>query len=461
MALKRSLFKALLVLYLYLNLEFHPSLPQETNSDKSAEDPTIYSRILDKLLKGYDNRLRPGFGGGPTVVQTDIYVTSIGPVSDKKMEYTIDIFFRQSWKDERLKFKGPVRRLSLNNLLASKIWTPDTYFHNSKKSITHNITTPNKLLRLDDDGTLLYTMRLTISADCPMKLHNFPMDEHTCPLTFGSYAYTADEVTYVWTNKTNITGLAVAKDASRLTQYYLTNNSTRKGNRTTSAGNFTVMTAEFQLQRKLGYFVVQNYLPCIMTVVLSHLSFWLNREAVPARTVFGVTTVLTMTTMGINARSMLPEVSYATALDWFMAVSYLFVFAALLEFAAVNGFTKRSWAWDGKGSAGRMKHKKQQRLLGRRRLFTTSRRRSHSPGTPGEHIPMQSLHRGEEVRLRIPGPQAATSSPISRRRPVPPEDQESPEMKTYNSESKIDQMSRILFPVAFIIFNLIYWWLYL
>ncbi|XP_054569328.1 gamma-aminobutyric acid receptor subunit alpha-5-like isoform X4 [Eptesicus fuscus] len=103
----------------------------------------------------------------------------------------------------------------------------------------------------------------------------------------------------------------------------------------------------------------------------------------------GVTTVLTMTTMGINARSMLPEVSYATALDWFMAVSYLFVFAALLEFAAVNRFTKRSWAWDGKGSAGRMKHKKQQRLLGGRRLCTTSRRRSHSPGTPGEHIPME------------------------------------------------------------------------
>lgn len=84
------------------------------------------------------------------------------PVSSlplRRQEYTIDIFFRQSWKDERLKFKGPVRRLSLNNLLASKIWTPDTYFHNSKKSITHNITTPNKLLRLEDDGTLLYTMR--------------------------------------------------------------------------------------------------------------------------------------------------------------------------------------------------------------------------------------------------------------------------------------------------------------
>lgn len=75
---------------------------------------------------------------------------------------------------------------------------------------------------------------------------------------------------------------------------------------------------------------------------------------------------------------------------------------------------------------------------------------------------MQSLHRGEEVRLRILGAQDATSSPGSRRRPAPPEDQEPPEMeKTYNSVSKIDQMSRILFPVAFIIFNLFYWWFYL
>jgi len=79
------------------------------------------------------------------------------PFSTK--EYTIDVFFRQSWRDERLKFDGPMKILPLNNLLASKIWTPDTFFHNGKKSVAHNMTTPNKLLRLVDNGTLLYTMR--------------------------------------------------------------------------------------------------------------------------------------------------------------------------------------------------------------------------------------------------------------------------------------------------------------
>lgn len=47
------------------------------------------------------------------------------------------------------------------------------------------------------------------------------------------------------------------------------------------------MTTYFHLKRKIGYFVIQTYLPCIMTVILSQVSFWLNRESVPARTVFG------------------------------------------------------------------------------------------------------------------------------------------------------------------------------
>lgn len=54
-----------------------------------------------------------------------------------------------------------------------------------------------------------------------------------------------------------------------------------------SAGEYIVMTTHFHLKRKIGYFVIQTYLPCIMTVILSQVSFWLNRESVPARTVFG------------------------------------------------------------------------------------------------------------------------------------------------------------------------------
>uniref|UniRef100_A0A8C0IVU8 Gamma-aminobutyric acid type A receptor subunit alpha2 n=1 Tax=Chelonoidis abingdonii TaxID=106734 RepID=A0A8C0IVU8_CHEAB len=135
------------------------SVLADSLEDEAKNNITIFTRILDRLLDGYDNRLRPGLGDSITKVFTNIYVTSFGPVSDTDMEYTIDVFFRQKWKDERLKFKGPMNILRLNNLMASKIWTPDTFFHNGKKSVAHNMTMPNKLLRIQDDGTLLYTMR--------------------------------------------------------------------------------------------------------------------------------------------------------------------------------------------------------------------------------------------------------------------------------------------------------------
>ncbi|XP_073198231.1 gamma-aminobutyric acid receptor subunit alpha-4 isoform X2 [Lepidochelys kempii] len=249
--------------------------------------PENFTSILNSLLDGYDNRLRPGFGGPVTEVKTDIYVTSFGPVSDVEMEYTMDVFFRQTWVDKRLKYDGPIEILRLNNMMVSKVWTPDTFFRNGKKSVSHNMTAPNKLFRIMRNGTILYTMRLTISAECPMRLVDFPMDGHACPLKFGSYAYPKSEMIYTWT-KGPEQSVEVPEESSSLVQYDL-----------------------------LGHTV--------------------STETV--KSITGITTVLTMTTLSISARHSLPKVSYATAMDWFIAVCFAFVFSALIEFAAVNYFT--------------------------------------------------------------------------------------------------------------------------
>ncbi|KAG7232622.1 hypothetical protein INR49_008295, partial [Caranx melampygus] len=57
----------------------------DCNSTRSFKDITTFTKILDSLLDGYDNRLRPGLGDRVTEVKTDIYVTSFGPVSDTDM----------------------------------------------------------------------------------------------------------------------------------------------------------------------------------------------------------------------------------------------------------------------------------------------------------------------------------------------------------------------------------------
>lgn len=50
----------------------------------------------------------------------------------------------------------------------------------------------------------------------------------------------------------------------------------------------------------------------------------------------GITTVLTMTTLSTISRKHLPRVSYITAMDLFVSVCFIFVFAALMEYATLN-----------------------------------------------------------------------------------------------------------------------------
>ncbi|KAB0351536.1 hypothetical protein FD754_016393 [Muntiacus muntjak] len=106
-----------------------------------------------------------------------------------------------------------------------------------------------------------------------------------------------------------------------------------------SAGDYVVMTIYFELSRRMGYFTIQTYIPCILTVVLSWVSFWIKKDATPARTALGITTVLTMTTLSTIARKSLPRVSYVTAMDLFVTVCFLFVFAALMEYATLNYYS--------------------------------------------------------------------------------------------------------------------------
>uniref|UniRef100_A0A4W3J283 Gamma-aminobutyric acid receptor subunit alpha-2 n=1 Tax=Callorhinchus milii TaxID=7868 RepID=A0A4W3J283_CALMI len=402
------------------------------------------TRILDRLLDGYDNRLRPGFAGPVTEVKTDIYVTSFGPVSDVEMEYTMDVFFRQTWIDERLKFEGPIEILRLNNLMVSKIWTPDTFFRNGKRSIAHNMTTPNKLFRIMKNGTVLYTMRLTINAECPMRLVNFPMDGHACPLKFGSYAYPKSEIIYTW-KKGPLYSVEVPEESSSLLQYDLVGQTVSSETMKSNTGEYIVMTVYFHLKRKMGYFVIQTYIPCIMTVILSQVSFWINKESVPARTVFGVTTVLTMTTLSISARNSLPKVAYATAMDWFIAVCYAFVFSALIEFATVNYFTKRSWAWDGKSLIPeKISKKKEKESLMKRNNTYTATSANFAPNI------------AKDPGLATIAKSAATEPKDPKPEQKPPEPK-----KTFNSVSRIDRLARIGFPLMFGIFNLVYWATYL
>ncbi|KAA0717816.1 Gamma-aminobutyric acid receptor subunit beta-1 GABA(A) receptor subunit beta-1 [Triplophysa tibetana] len=151
---------------------------------------------VDKLLKGYDIRLRPDFGaivvsvrfaGPPVDVGMSIDISSIDMVSEVNMDYTITMYFQQSWRDKRLSYTGIPLNLTLDNRVADQLWVPDTYFINDKKSFVHGVTVKNRMIRLHPDGTVLYGLRITTTAACMMDLRRYPLDEQNCTLEIESY----------------------------------------------------------------------------------------------------------------------------------------------------------------------------------------------------------------------------------------------------------------------------------
>lgn len=106
-------------------------------------------------------------------------------------------------------------------------------------------------------------------------------------------------------------------------------------------GNFTCLKSVFSLTRKYGYYMMQTYIPSVLIVILSWVSFWINIDAVPARISLGLLTVLTMTTQSVGMWTSLPRVSYVKAIDIWMSTCVFFVFASMLEFAIVNTLARK------------------------------------------------------------------------------------------------------------------------
>lgn len=54
-----------------------------------------------------------------------------------------------------------------------------------------------------------------------------------------------------------------------------------------ATGIYQRLSLSFKLRRNIGYFVFQTYLPSILIVCLSWVSFWINHEATSARVALG------------------------------------------------------------------------------------------------------------------------------------------------------------------------------
>ncbi|CAL8113696.1 unnamed protein product [Orchesella dallaii] len=320
-----------------------PTTPPKTNQPYIHQDLKTLSKNITNILNSfnvsYDKRVRPNYGGEAVEVGITMFVLSISALSEVEMDFTVDFYFRQMWKDNRLTFLGPkgVDTLSVSSEFLKSMWVPDTFFVNEKTSYFHTATTNNEFLRISQTGDILRSMRLTVCASCPMDLRHFPMDSQLCTIEIESFGYTMSDIRYKWAAGPGSVGMG---DVS-LPQFKVYGYRQKSYDISLTTGNYSRLACEIQFVRSMGYYLIQIYIPSSLIVVISWVSFWLNRNAAPARVYLGITTVLTMTTLMSSTNKALPKISYVKSIDVYLGTCFVMVFAALLEYATVGYLAKR------------------------------------------------------------------------------------------------------------------------
>ncbi|XP_035006567.1 gamma-aminobutyric acid receptor subunit beta-3 isoform X2 [Hippoglossus stenolepis] len=459
--------------------------------DTSVNEPgnmSFVKETVDKLLKGYDIRLRPDFGGAPVAVGMSIDVASIDMVSEVNMDYTLTMYFQQYWRDKRLAYVGIPLNLTLDNRVADQLWVPDTYFLNDKKSFVHGVTVKNRMIRLHPDGTVLYGLRITTTAACMMDLRRYPLDEQNCTLEIESYGYTTDDIEFYWKGgETAVTGVTRIE----LPQFSIVDYKLVSRNVVFSTGAYPRLSLSFKLKRNIGYFILQTYMPSILITILSWVSFWINYDASAARVALGITTVLTMTTINTHLRETLPKIPYVKAIDMYLMGCFVMVFLALLEYAFVN------YIFFGRGPQMQKKlaEKAEKANNERAAKYDAARAEPHGHGnillttleihnevgsgeittsladirnsqsmvqldsTASTHIQYRKQSSGNGPRSGS-RPSLDRSAQMKRSRLRRRSSQLKIKIPDLTDVNAIDRWSRIIFPSVFSLFNLVYWLYY-
>ncbi|CAL8271360.1 unnamed protein product [Merluccius merluccius] len=420
----------------------------------------------EHLLKvdDHDFTMRPAFGGPAIPVGVDVQVESLDSISEVDMDFTMTLYLRHYWKDERLSFTSSTNKsMTFDGRLVKKIWVPDVFFVHSKRSFIHDTTTDNIMLRVFPDGHVLYSLRVTVTAACNMDFSRFPLDSQTCSLELESYAYTDEDLMLYW--KSGDESLST-DDRISLSQFLIQKfHTTSRLAFYSSTGWYNRLYINFTLRRHIFFFLLQTYFPATLMVMLSWVSFWIDRRAVPARVSLGITTVLTMSTIITGVNASMPRVSYIKAVDIYLWVSFVFVFLSVLEYAAVNYLStvqdrrerkmrERARSQSLACTCGISHTRTMTMLDGTYSEADTNSLAGYTEDPMGleEEQEMRGVSEKPEhmvVHLSVSSESTATKKKRSLRA-----------LNIIQNTHAIDKYSRMIFPGSYIFFNLIYWSVY-
>ncbi|KAG5676859.1 hypothetical protein PVAND_006666 [Polypedilum vanderplanki] len=438
--------------------EFCPSLE---NADLLTDEeffahlvhPCRYDRIQrPRMYDDYGKRL-------PVNVYARFFIYYLQNLDTHELQFAMQTLVQMRYVDPRLSFKdiAPGRTIPIKGEedLRNKIWVPHVFFSNEKESRVLGTYGRHILTSISPDGTVIISSRLQATLFCPMDLKKFPFDQQECRANLECWMYNSSQVQLHWEKKSPLT---LGPDKI-LSEYVLTETFTNETKIVADehdlrhgafVGNYSSISFCFKVERQSGFYILEFFLPSILIVAISWVSFWLQADQTAPRAMLGATSMLSFITLSSAQNKILPKVSYIKASEiWSMGCN-AFIFGSLVEFAFVNVIWRRKKHVELKkvNAANILKHtltaSEIRAVLG----IDTSRSVNHSSNSKNETILEENENsiKGNDKRksfdsfLKV----SETNSKISSRRSSIKSDLESDMTNNnHNKETKISEVDKM------------------
>lgn len=391
------------------------------------------AEVLDSFNQsGYDSRIRPSFHNNTAEdIQVELFVTELGPFNDVSMDFEAEMFLRMYWTDERLRWNASEiwhtgdnsnKVLELPDSMFEDFWKPDVFFRNSKEASTHDVSQPNRMFFIGQDGSITQSERVSVTTHCAYSLVIYPFDSQRCNFQLESYKFSETEITLSWRYADAMENMNLSQTGAYKTEWKLVSSgqTTTKMQMSYNTGSFSRLIGTFIIIRDINYSVVQTYLPSILVVIMSIVGFWIDNEDAIERIALAVTTILTLTTMTEGIRNGLPKTSYVKAIDSWMLTCTILIYLALFQSAYVHYILRCG--------------KKQSNVDKVMEESNAPRSLTRNAVTPVENFEDESEPKVHYFHLRENTPEVAMA--LAR---------------------KVNLISKIGFPASFALVNLVYW----
>ena len=284
---------------------------------------------FNNLIPSTYDKLQPPnkISDGPVKVEISFKIAQLIAVNEAEQSFTIDILVLTKWHDKRLNYP-PVCNVShaLDISWKDKLWIPEVYLVNGLSPSVIKIT---PLFFEVDALTSHITLvtRQVIKLRCHMDLFRFPQDAQNCNIDMAILSVKSDRAYLVLESYSILL-------SGELQNFYLI----RHPNATTCVplrGNsYSCVRARLTMFRNVSYYLIRHYGPTLLLVITSFVGFWIPPAGYPARVAIIVTPLLSLVTKQTQISHEI-NVSYVVALHIWMIFNIFFVFMCLIEYALV------------------------------------------------------------------------------------------------------------------------------